>query len=96
MVYLRYTVVKAFEVWLQWDIIILCNSCNMAMRDLPDMYIRSPRAAGPRIEGIYIRRIMNGHVTTIMYHFVPIVTTLVVLILQVIVTLVCKVISTNC
>ena len=49
----------------------------MAMGDLPDMYARSPRAAGPRAEGmgIHIRQIMNGHVTTIMYHFVPIVKT---------------------
>ena len=52
----------------------LCNSCNMAMRDLPDMYARSLRVAGPRAEGIHIRQIMNGHVTTIMYHFVLIVT----------------------
>ena len=56
----------------------LCNGCNVAMRDLPDMYARSPRAAGPRDEGIHIRQITNGHVTTIMYHFVPIVTTPVV------------------
>ena len=38
----------------------------MAMGDLPDMY-----AQGPRAEGIHIRQIMNGHVTSIMYHFVP-------------------------
>ena len=38
----------------------------------------------------------NGHVTSIMYHFVLIVTTPVVLIPQIIVTLVRKVISTNC
>ena len=63
----------------------------MIMKDLPDMYARSPRA-----EGIHIRQIMNGHVTSIMYHFVPIVTTPVVLIPQVTVTLVRKVISTNC
>ena len=44
----------------------------MAMRDLPDMYARSPRATSPRAEGIHIRQIPNGHVTTIMYHFVPI------------------------
>ena len=50
----------------------------MAMRDLPDMYTRSPRAAGLRDEGIHIRQITNGHVTTIMYHFVSIVTTPVV------------------
>ena len=52
---------------------ILCNSCNMAMRDLPDMYARSLRA-----EGIHISQITNGHVTSITYHFVPIVTTPVV------------------
>ena len=68
----------------------------MAMGDLPDMYAQSLRAAGPRTEGMHIRQIMNGHVTSIMYHFVPIVTTPVVLIPQVIVTLVRKVISTNC
>ena len=45
----------------------------MAMGDLPDMYAR-----GPRDGGIHIRQITNGHVTTIMYHFVPIVTTPVV------------------
>ena len=67
----------------------------MAMRDLPDMYARRPRAAGLKAEGIHIRKITNGHVTSIMYHFVPIVTTPVVLIPQVIVTLVRKVISTN-
>ena len=63
----------------------------MVMGDLPEMY-----AQGPRAEGINIRQITNGHVTSIMYHFVPIVTTPLVLIPQVIVTLVCKVISTNC
>ena len=38
----------------------------MAMRDLPDMYARSPRTAGLRAEGIRIRQIMNGHVTSII------------------------------
>ena len=74
----------------------LSNGCNMAMGGLPDMYARGPRAAGPRTEGVHIRQIMNGHVTSIMYHFVPIVTRPVALIPQVIVTLVCKVICTNC
>jgi len=45
---------------------ILCNSCNMGTRDLPDMYAQSPRAAGPRAEGIHIRQITNAHVTTNM------------------------------
>ena len=43
------------------------NSCNMAMRDLPDMYAQSLRATGPRDEGIHIRQIPHGHVTTITY-----------------------------
>ena len=38
------------------------NTCNMAIRDLPDMYAQSPRA-----EGIHIRQILHGHVTTITY-----------------------------
>ena len=32
----------------------------MAIRDLPDMYAQSPRAAGPRAEGIHIRQIPHG------------------------------------
>ena len=39
----------------------------MAMGDLSDMYARGPRAAGSRAEGIHIRQITNGHVTSIMY-----------------------------
>ena len=65
------------------------------MGDLPDVYAWGLEAAGPRAEGLHIRQIPHGHVTSVMYHFVPIVTTPVVLIPQVIVTLVCKVISTN-
>ena len=42
---------------------LLCNSCNMGTRDLPDMYAQSPRA-----EGIHIRQIMRAHVTSNMYH----------------------------
>ena len=53
---------------------VLYNGYNMAMGGLPDMYAQSQRAAGLRAEGIHIRQIMNGHVTTIMFHFVPIVT----------------------
>ena len=41
----------------------------MGMTDLPDMYAESPRAAGPRAEGIHIRQITNAHVTSNMYHF---------------------------
>ena len=70
-----------------------CNGCNMGMVDLLDMYAQGPRAADPRAECIHIRQITNGHVTSIMYHFVPIVTTPIP---QVIVTLVHEVISTDC
>ena len=56
----------------------ICNSYNMGMRDLPDMYARSPMAAGPRAEGIHIWQITNAHVTSVMYHFVAIATTPVV------------------
>ena len=47
-----------------WPPIATCISCNMGMRDLPDMYARSLRAAGPRAEGIHIRKILSAHVTT--------------------------------
>ena len=42
------------------------DSCNMGTSGLPDMYAQSPRAAGPRAEGIHIRQITSAHVTTIM------------------------------
>ena len=42
-------------------IVGLCDSCNMGMSDLPDMYAQSPRA-----EGIHIRQIISAHVTTNM------------------------------
>ena len=61
----------------------------MGTSDLPDMY-----AQGLRTEGIHISQITKAHVTTIMYHFVAIVTIQVVWILQIIVTLVCDAIST--
>ena len=43
-----------------------CNGCNMGMRNLPDVYAKSLRAACPRDDGIHIRQIMNAHVTTVM------------------------------
>ena len=47
-------------------IYVIIDSCNMGTSDLPDMYAQSPRAAGPRAEGIHIRQITSAHVTTIM------------------------------
>ena len=43
----------------------------MGMSDLPDMYIRSLRAAGPRVEGVHIRQTTNAHGITVMYHIAP-------------------------
>ena len=44
----------------------ICNSCNTGTSGLPDMYTRSPRAAGPRAEGGHIRQATSACVTTIM------------------------------
>ena len=33
----------------------ICNSYTMGMGGLPDIYTKSPRAAGPRAEGVHIR-----------------------------------------
>ena len=44
----------------------VCISYNMGTSALPDMYARSPRAAGPRAEGIHIT---SDHVITNMLHF---------------------------
>ena len=44
-------------------------SYNMGSSALPDMYARSPRAAGPRAEGIHIRQSTSAHVITNMLHF---------------------------
>ena len=43
----------------------------MGMRGLPDMYTRSPRAAGPRAEGVHIRQTTNAHGITVMCHNSP-------------------------
>ena len=53
-------------ICISFQIQNLCNSCNMGMSALPDMYSQSPRAAGPRAEGIHIRQSMSAHVTTNM------------------------------
>ena len=49
----------------------------MGMRDLPDMYAQGPKAADPKDEGIHIRQITNAHVTSVIHHFVAVVTILV-------------------
>ena len=46
---------------------ILCNSCNVGKRTLPDMYALSPQACGHRALGIYIRQITCVHVTNDTY-----------------------------
>ena len=43
---------------------LLCeifNSYTMGTSGLPDIYTQSPRAAGPRAEGVYIRRTTSAH-----------------------------------
>ena len=60
------------EIVIPQLLIIICmvsNGCNMGARDLSDMYARSPRAAGPREEGMHVRQITSAHVTNDMYHF---------------------------
>ena len=49
--------------------IYICISYNMGTSALPDMYARSPRATGPRAEGIHIRQSTSAHVITNMLHF---------------------------
>ena len=48
--------------------IYICNSYTMGKRDLPDIYTQSPRAAGPRAEGVYIRQIPSAHGITNIFH----------------------------
>ena len=43
---------------------VICNSCNMGTRDLPDMYAQGPRATDLWAEGIHIRQITRAHVTS--------------------------------
>ena len=45
-----------------------CNSYTMCVRDLTDIYTQSPRAAGPRAEGVYISQITSTHGITNMCH----------------------------
>ena len=48
------------------NICAIFNSYTMGTSGLPDIYTRSPRAAGPRAEGVYIRRTTSAHDITIM------------------------------
>ena len=64
--YKIYCPAKAFDPPTQS---VTCISYNMGSSALPDMYARSPRAAGPRAEGIHIRQSTSAHVITNMLHF---------------------------
>ena len=39
----------------------------MGTGGLPDIYTQSPRAPGPRAEGVYIRQTTSAHGITIIY-----------------------------
>ena len=56
---------------LEVNTIATCYSYTMGMSGLPDMYTRSPRAAGPRAEGVHIRQTTNAHGITVMCHIAP-------------------------
>ena len=47
------------------------NNYNMGVRGLPDICTRSPRAAGTRVEGAYIRQTTRAHMVwlTITYSY---------------------------
>ena len=47
------------------QLVALFNSYAMGASGLPDIYTQSPRAAGPRVEGVYIRQTMSAHGITI-------------------------------
>ena len=47
-------------------LIVIFNSYTMGTSGLPDIYTQSPRATGPRAEGVYIRRTTSAHGITIM------------------------------
>ena len=49
-----------------------CNSCNIGMSDLPDMYAQSLGAAGPRAEGIHIGQAEGVHIRQITSAYVTI------------------------
>ena len=42
------------------------NSYTMGSSGLPDIYTQSPRAAGPRAEGVHIRQTTRAHGITTM------------------------------
>ena len=46
--------------------VAIFNSYTMGTSGLPDIYTRSPRATGPRAEGVYIRQTTSAHGITNM------------------------------
>ena len=55
-------IMKGYVIVIPW---------GLGMSGLPDMYTRSPRAAGPRAEGVHIRQTTNAHGITVMCHIAP-------------------------
>ena len=55
------------NVFIATEVLVLHNTCNMCIHDLPDMYALIPWACGPWASGIHIRLIPHVHVTTITY-----------------------------
>ena len=56
--YAKYTLVNLFDLRCESGIF---NSYTMGMSGLTDIHTQSLRAAGPRAEGVYIRRTVNAH-----------------------------------
>ena len=59
----RYCPVLAFDPPTQS---VTFNTYTTGTSGLPDIYTRSPRATGPRAEGVYIRRTTSAHGITNM------------------------------
>ena len=57
----------ALHVPLILGVKVLHNSCNTVTRALPGLSTLSPRAAGPRAEGVHIRQSTRACVITINY-----------------------------
>ena len=52
-------------------IMVVHNTCNLCICDLPDINVIIPWACSPQASGIHIRQIPHAHVTTISYVHSP-------------------------
>jgi len=49
--------IQPYQPFPTTQLVGICNSYTMAVRDFADIYTQTPKAAGPNCKGVYISKI---------------------------------------